>query len=385
MALTDEQKRMRAEAFGASEAPTLVGVGPGKLSDLWQAKLDPTFDAIEAGDQNDLVELGSEYEDPVCRIYARRTSTFLAPVATLRHPTKPLAVATPDRARFTFGPPRAPTKEITTLEELEDADRLVEAKTTGSRYRRDYGRAGSGVVPEEKALQCIWQMGVTGLRVVDLPVLFMGEWGRRVEVFTVTWNEALFEWMYEAAERFWRDHVVTKRPPPPDGSETYDEALARLYPADRKPPAVADAEDERLMLDFAKMREVERRSDLLKKKLGQQLKLRIGEAGGLISPTLGKLSWTRSKDSTEVDWQKAAQDALTLGGLCLDGFKRFRDNEAVASPESIAELERRLKAIVPEATKVRNGHRSLRLYPKGDAALELARLNVALDALGDGT
>lgn len=394
MSLTDEQKRMRAEAFGASEAPTLVGVGPGKLSELWQAKIDPSFDAIPDEDQNDLIDLGTEYEDPVCRIYARRTGTRLARVATLRHPTKSLAVATPDRARFTSDDALQAARalgvndlgHLTSAEAVTgNADRLVEAKTTGSRYRRDYGRAGSGVVPEEKALQCIWQMGVTGLRVVDLPVLFMGEWGRRIEVFTVTWNEDLFEWMYAAAERFWHDHVVPKTPPPPDGSDAYDEMQARIYPYDRKPLAPADAEDEQLMLDFAKFREVERRAELLKKKVGQRLKNRIGEAGGLLSPTLGKLSWTRSKDSTEVDWQRAAQEALALAGQCVNAFDVLAKTGEQLSPHNRATLEARLKEIVPAATKVKSGYRSLRLYPKGDAELELARLNIALDALGDGT
>lgn len=387
MSLTDEQKRLRAEAFGASEAPTLVGVGPGSLTELWRSRMDPTFDAMAGDDVNDLAELGTEYEDPVCRIYARRTATYLARVTTLRHPTKPLAIATPDRARFTSEAAIGATVEgkIVTLDGLEGADRLVEAKTTGNRYRKEYGPQGSGVVPEEKALQCIWQMGVTGLRVVDLPVLFMGEWGRRIEIFTVTWNEELFEWMYTAAERFWRDHVVTKKPPPPDGSDEYDEMQAALYPYDRKPLLVADAEDERLMLDFAKFREVERRAEKLKKQLAQRLKNRMGEAGGLESGTLGKLSWTRSKDSTEVDWQKAAQNALLLAGQCVQGFQHLRSTEAVATPESIAELEQRLKVIVPEATKVKPGYRSLRIYPKGDAALELSELRVAMNALEDGT
>lgn len=387
MALTDEQKRMRAEAFGASEAPTLVGVGPGRLSDLWRSKMDPTADLITDGDQNDLIELGVEYEDPVCRIYARRTGTHLARVATLRHPTKSLAVATPDRARFNFGPPRAPLEMITTVDGLQDADRLVEAKSTGNRYRRDYGVAGSGVVPEEKALQCIWQMGVTGLRVVDLPVLFMGEWGRRIETFTVTWNEDLFEWMYEAAERFWRDHVVTKKPPPPDGTEAYDELQAAVFPRDTRAAVVASADDEALMLRFAKFREVARRAELLKKREGQALKNIIGDAAGLTSASLGKLSWTRSRDGSEVDWQSAAQNALALAGLCLNAFDTLKATGEQISDENRANLVERLKGIIPDATRVKPGHRSLRFYPAkgGEADLELARLSLALDALEEGT
>lgn len=389
MALTPEQKRLRLEAFGASEGPTLVRKGHGKLIDLWRSKVDPSSDPEVVEEQNDLLELGEEYEDPVCRIYARRTGTFLARVDTLRHPTKPLAVATPDRARFTSHEAMlavAGSGPVSSVEALQNAERLVEAKSTGSRYRRDFGRAGTGEVPEEKALQCIWQMGVTGLRVVDLPVVFMGEWGRRIEVFTVTWNEEVFEWMYEAAERFWHDHVLTKKPPEPDGSDAYDEVLAETYTANSKPPIPADPDDERLMLDFARWREVEKRAEVMKKRAAQTLKARIGLTDGLVSSTLGKLSWKHTKDSVEVDHAKALQEALALSGLCLNAFDVLAKTGEQLNAKNRTELEARLRAIVPNATSTTPGHRRLLFTPKKGSAADLsaARLRTELPALNDG-
>lgn len=389
MPLTPEQKALRATGYGASEVAAVVGVGPGRLIDLYAAKVAPAID--EPDQENIAMELGSLLEEPIAKIYERRTGTYLAPVGTLRHPTRPLALATPDRARFPSDAARDlalggehGTGLITTVESLGSAERLVELKSTGTRYRRDYGPAGTGQVPEEKAIQAIWQMGVTGQRVVDMPVLFRGEWGVSVEIYTVAWNEAVFEWLYQEVERFHSDYVTPRRPPPPDGGDAYDEALSRLHPKHRLPSFVASEADEEVMLRYAKFRTVAHRADVLKKQAAQELKNRIGDAEGMLSAALGKLTWKRSADKTEVDWQKAAQDALALGGLVLNGLRRLRDDGAIPTPESLSELETRLKAIVPEATRVRPGYRSLRLYPKGEADLELARLQIAMDALTPG-
>jgi hypothetical protein len=395
MALTEEQKRLRAEAYGASEVATIVGSGYGKLIDLYGSKVKPDFSEENLDDML-AAELGTLEEEPTARVYARKTGTFLHRVRTLRHPTKPLAVATPDRARFVSeeewkrAHEKAHAKYFShaavelDADELEDADRLVEVKTHAARYRRDYGPAGTGQIPEHEAIQTTWQMGVTGKRIVDVPVLFRSDWGVRFEVFTVGFNEELFESLYEAVERFHRNHVLAQKPPPPDGSEAYDKEMERLHSVVNKAPMVATADDEEMMLRFAKFSEVERRAGILKAKVGQALKDRIRDAGGLISPTLGKLSWILVRERPEVDWKKAANDALTIGGLVLNGMQKLNADDAKPSAESIAELANRLKAIVPDATKQRNGYRYLRLFPEGEAKLELARLNVALDALGDG-
>jgi hypothetical protein len=387
MPLTPKQKLMRLEAYGASEVPTICGKGGGKLPELWESKVHPRDDPKE---EMLLADLGTLLEEPVAAIYAKRTQTHLAVVDTIVHPERPLAICTPDRARFLS---LATAQEacrglvangVCEREALQLAERLVEVKTTGSRYRREYGPEGTGIVPEDKAIQVTWQMGVTGVHLVDLPVLFRGEWGVALETFTVAFNQALFDALYERVERFHRDYVVTKRPPPPDASDAYDDVLARMYPANRKPAVVASASDEDLMLRFAKFREVERRAKHFKKLAAQELKAIIGEADAITSATLGKVSWTRSKDKQKTDWLKAATEALALCGLCLNGYRRLREDEAVASEESIAELERRLKAIVPDATTVKPGHRSLRPYLTGDAAVELQQLNVMMDALAPG-
>ena len=396
MALNDEQKRLRAEAYGSSEVATIVGRGPGRkrIVNLWEQKTRGRFPEEDIDDMLP-AELGTLEEEPVAAVYARKTGTLLHTVQSLKHPTRPLAVATPDRARFLSEGDwaraweRAKQKTDDTSramldrDDLDGADRLVEVKTHAMRYRDDYGEPGSGVVPEHEAIQVTWQLGVTGLKVADLAVLFRGDWGVKFHVFTVNFNEDLFEWLYERVEKFHRDHVLARVPPPPDGSDEYSDALGRFHSAACKTFRVPTEEEERLMLRYAMFNEVERRAGKYKTLVGQELANRIGADGGLDSPTLGKLSWISVSPSVTTDWHKAAENALQLGGLVLNGLRRLRAEEAIASDASIAEFEARLRAIVPEAAKPKNGYRYLKLTPKGDAKLELPRLNVALDALDE--
>jgi hypothetical protein len=390
--LTPEQLALRQQGYGASEVATIVGRGHGKIEDVWESKLQPRAYDEAVNDEELARDLGTLMEDPVARIYAKRHRVWLAPCETFRHPTRPLAFATPDRARFITEAAWKDAREKSQAKMLGYmdretcglADRLVEVKTHAQRYRRDYGAAGSGQIPEHEAIQTTWQMAVTGVHACDLPVLFMGDFGKKLEVFTVTFNQSLFDALYECVERFHVDYVLAKKKPPPDGSDRFDEFIARAYPTHNAPPVVASRDDEELMLRFAKFREVERRAKMLKQKCAQELKLRIGSAEGMMSAEYGKLSYKRSADGTEVDWQKAAQDAMALGGVVLDGLKRLAAQDARPSTESLVELEARLKAIVPDATVTKPGYRALRPYFKGAAALELARLELAMDALEGG-
>lgn len=382
MALSPAQLEKRRLGYGASEVATIVGEGPGKLIEIYDAKRSPITPAEVEEDQQLARDLGELLEEPAAKIYARRTKTWLAPVDTLQHPTKLLALATPDRARFITESAwqRAREKLMRLdgagldLESVKECERLVEVKTTGSKHRRSYGPNGSAVVPPEKAIQVTWQMGVTGVRVVDLPVLFITDFKREFAVFTVTFNEDLFEALYAQVERFHVDYVLAGVPPPPDGSDEYHDFLQRSQPYVRRGAISASAEDEDLIMRFALFREAEKRAGKLKERLGQQLKLIMGDAEQMISARYGKLRYGRTEGKQITDWQKAYGEAAQLAALCINAFE---------DSENKRELEATLKAILPANTKQGAGYRALNLYPKGEADLELARLNLMIDALDE--
>ncbi len=376
MSLTKEQQELRRSGVGASEVAGLIGLSKwARPIDVFASKTLPTEEVDPLADLVQ-VELGNMLEEPVARIYAKRTGRHLRTVYSLRHPTFPIAMATPDRAAFlTAEDAAAACPSLTTGELLElrgtGCERLVQVKTTGESRAREWGPPGSDQVPDEVVIQTNWEMGVTGIPLCDVPVLFRGDFGVRVEIYTVAFNEALFENLRELVERFWVEHVVPGIAPPVDASDRYADFLRRAYPASSEPAIIAtEAVNERL-LRFAKLREASHRLDKAVKLERAHLTTLIGNASGITSVEYGSLTFKRTKDSTTVDWRKAANEALLLAGLMV---KRLPEDQRPG-------IEKRIASILPEAVKLKKGHRVLRAKWTGEAALELARLNLTLDAL----
>jgi predicted phage-related endonuclease len=358
--LTEEQQKMRRTGYGASEVAALVGSGMRSPIEIYADKVlgpEPDEPSLPA-------RLGQVLEAGVADVYAELTSCWLLPVNTLRHPKLTLALCTPDRARFTQQEIFAATcKRLqgrpAELEDLQEAERLVQVKTTAARYRGEYGPPGTDEIPFDKLVQVQWEMGVTGLPLCDVPVLFRSEWGVSLEIYSVAADAALFASLYEEVERFHHDHVLAQKPPEPTGAESYDAFLARAYPAaTRAQVRGATPEEEAMLLDWSKVLACEARLKAVKGPLRQRLQLSIGEAEGIESE-LGRLTWKRTKDGTKVDWQKAANDALLLAGQCLNAFDVLEKSGEQLSPENRAALAARLQQIIPEATTPKPGYRRL--------------------------
>ena len=116
---------------------------------------------------------------------------------------------------------------------------LIEGTLGTVEFKTD-GRFGwPDGVPANIRAQCIWQLGVTGLRHCWLVVMFAGF---RVEVFEIAWDddaESDWEFMLGAATTFW-DDVRTGTPPPVDDHEATTEALTQVF---RDPDGYLDADD----------------------------------------------------------------------------------------------------------------------------------------------
>lgn len=364
MALTEKQKQLRAKGYGASEVAALVGLSFKTPIDVYRDKVLGLVEEPE--DENLAAEFGDMLEEPTAKVYAKRTGKFLARVHTQQHPTKPLAIATPDRAAFLTAVARGdPRRKVEDLG-AEPVERLVEVKTTASANRRDYGTPGTDEVPEEKVIQCIWQMGVARGRgsdvlCVDLPVLFRGEWGIQILDFSVQWNEAVFEGLYDTVAKFDRDHVQAKKPPPADASDAYLAFLSRAFPTHREGFVMkATPEQEQLMLRYALGRQIADRAEAYKKRIAAALRATIGDAEGIESETLGRITYKRTKDSTSVNWQGIAEDALRQLGLLIQMM-----------PDDMRPTwEAEYRALRPRHTKPRAGYRALRTYFTKDSKAE---------------
>lgn len=96
-------------------------------------------------------------------------------------------------------------------------------------------------VPANIRAQCVWEMGVTGLRHCWLSVMFAGF---KVEVFEIPWDAVAagdWEFMLERADDFWNQHVLAGVVPPMDAHEATTRALTSVYDAD--PEGMADVDE----------------------------------------------------------------------------------------------------------------------------------------------
>jgi predicted phage-related endonuclease len=126
--------------------------------------------------------------------------------------------------------------------------------------------------------------------------------GRDIRHFLIERDEEIGAMLVERAERFWRDHVLTETPPPPDGSEGADRELSdrfRAYTERMRAPVPVE-------VDLLKrIRSVQLTIDEIRAELApfeaeelqlrQQLQQQIGHDLGVEIPGDCKATWKHSQ------------------------------------------------------------------------------------------
>lgn len=355
MSLTSKQLARRRAGVGASEIAVLAGLS--KWSSpiaVWESKV-----LGHSIDSNYAMELGTELEAPIARVWAKLNAKHLALVDTLAHPTKPLALATPDRAIYSDAAMRGDARKKRT--DVRDAEALLQVKSTNWRMRRLWGDEGTDAVPDEYLCQAHWEGAVAG----QSEVIFAVDFDKtKLHEFRVRVDLAVFDALYEIAERFFREHVDTKTPPPPDSSDAWSEYLSRAFPRDAKPALVpiapgSEPEVERAVAEFLLLKAADARLKKRKEKAYQIIAARIGDAAG-IEGTFGKVTWKRTKDSTVVKWQALAEEATKL--LLANGFS----GEAITS-------------LISQHTTTKPGFRTMRTSPAQHLVFDTGTIDLKLE------
>lgn len=291
MGLTEQQKSERRTGIGSSDIPAILGKSPfANAFDVWLSKVE--------GMDNEgsfASELGDLMEDTVLTIYDRKAKPqelFRRP-GTLRHPTKPWVVDSPD-AMAVFP---------------DWAVRPVEAKT--SRFSGDWGAEGTDEIPENYVLQATWHLIVArennhSVSACDVPVLIRTD---EFRIYRVRWDAELAGVMLQEGERFWRDHVETKKPPKMDGSRSVDGWLKKRFPKDSGAVLEATEEDERLAVSLLVAEEQSKVAEVKVKSLISQIQLRMEDATELRG-SFGKLTWKKNKPSHVTDWEGIAKSLM---------------------------------------------------------------------------
>ncbi len=266
----------RRSGIGASDVAGILGISPWTTPyGVWLSKVSEVAEL-----DGEHLMWGHLLEDVICGEAARRldvTVTHLQEMA--RHPDHPHHLATID-ARTTSP--------------------IIEAKVTGDRSEWEE-------VPLHYWCQAQWQMHVTGETEVVIAVLHAGQ---RLDLHHVDRDADDIAIAVEAVERFWHDHVLTRRPPTVTGTDV--EALNSSMPAVAGKALEATPEMVTLFRQWEAAADNADRAHEWARTLRARLCAEMADATDLIDPYTGRplVTWRPTRELDTAAVSTAAPDVV---------------------------------------------------------------------------
>lgn len=267
--------------IGASECASIVGLDSYRTKiAVWDRLVNGTI-----SESSPLAERGRALEPGLVLFYEERVGRKIqAPVQPKMHPKYPFIGATPDG-----------------LDKTDDELLSIECKAPSW---RTFHMWADGDIPPRYVIQMQTQcdvFGADGARcVVDL--------GDCVEIRQVGHDHDLANDILEQVAKFHRDYVVTKKPPPPDGSDSYSDFISRSFPKSlRAESIIADSRIEAVAMSYRAARDKLTAATEEADRLKQELQQAIGDARGVVGE-FGSISWsdTSGRESVDMKALKAA-------------------------------------------------------------------------------
>lgn len=283
--LSTAQLAMRRTGIGGSDVGAILGLDQyRKPIDVW---LSATGRA-EPFTGNRHTHWGNRLERVMADEYAERTGLHLRESETMRAPTRPWQIGTPDRLAYESSRHRTPLLGL-------------ECKARDTRAAHLWGEDGTADVPESVACQAHWYMSLTNLAHWDVIVLIGGNDCR---VYRLARDLELEADLLETVERFWIDHIEADKPPPVDGSSSYDAFLRRRFATHRPDITKADGDAERLAAMLRAARADLAQAERAERELVQHIAALAGDASG-IDGEGWRFRWQERRGS--IDWQAIAR------------------------------------------------------------------------------
>ena len=256
----DAWKEARRSGIGSSDAAAIAGLNPYRSS--LSVYADKAFGVEE--EENEPMVLGRALEPVIGQEFARRTGFQIRRRrAILRSASIPFAICNLDFE----------------VREPDGALSILECKAC-SEWMADAW--ADGAIPDMYAIQVHHQLMVTGRDHGWIAVLLGGnrlQWQRIDADPDIAANLAAME------GAFWK-RVQDRNPPPPDGSDSAEEALRALFPrGPEREEVVLPVEAEALVRQYAEAARAEKAAReekaLAKQRLQQQMGLgQVGVIGG---------------------------------------------------------------------------------------------------------
>lgn len=330
MGLTQEQIEQRRNGISATDAVKIIGASPfGSPLDVYLDKVGEAPPFVET----DRVKWGHLLEEPIRRDYAERRNLHVGVPGTLKHGNG-WSLATPDGICMSVS-------DTPIYDELNhNPSHGLEIKTHSVHMRDHYGDAGTDEVPRWVYAQCVWNIfvarSVYGDQIEHWDIVAFLD-GVPTD-YRIDRDAEIELRMVDRCEEFWRKHVLERRMPEPDGSDSYNAMLARQFPTNKGDMVKADAELNGLLRRYKDVRGLMRTVGAECETIEQRIKLAIGDNDGIeyaFEDESGKVTWKRSKASQRVDYKgmtlelKQHVDAQTFKALTdahshlVDGSRRL--------------------------------------------------------------
>ena len=271
----EEWLAARKKGIGGSDASAILGLNP------YSSPLRVYLDKIGKAEEKETTEAmrqGTDLEQYVAERFTEETGKAVKRCnKILQHPDYPWMLANVDRL-------------------IVGENAGLECKTTSpySKFKFDEGE-----INPHYYWQSMHSMAVTGAEKWYVAVLVLG---RAFHIFELERNESDISALIDAEQVFWEQHVETKTPPLPTGTDVDSEAIAEMYPQGEDDDEVLDLDmDDELNLRALKVRQRDELDNEIKE-IDQRCKLALGDFQRGLSAGW-KINWTNTK-TERIDTKK---------------------------------------------------------------------------------
>jgi putative phage-type endonuclease len=295
VSLTAEQSRIRRSGVTGTDLPALLGLSPFATPfDVWLEKMG----RAEPKEQTEDMERGVFLEAGARDWYRHRTGALrVDEPGTVVSRRNPLIIATPDGLAL-----------------QRDGWRVLEIKMPGNDV--GWGEPGTDAVPDYYVPQALWQLAATEHGTCDVFAVLKG----KPRLYHVTRDLEIEGLLIETAERFWRDHVVTGKPPEVTAADlpSVSRWLKRHETSEHLDFNALPPEAQVTLEEYA--RAYHQYAEAKEAKALWEVRTKLLVAGapgvrGLPEATgFSRIDW-EAHDEGKASWKKVAQELAARGGV----------------------------------------------------------------------
>lgn len=274
----------RRTYLGATDISAIMGINPYQSPhDVWLAKK-----GLKEDESKIAMRVGTYLEPFIAKEFEHQHSVKVRRSRLYRHSRFGFLACNPDR-------------EFTLDVDGVKVPALLECKSVGYFASANFGQDGSDQIPEHYMMQILWQMIVTGRKVVALAALVDN---RELRVFYYTLDPNYSGWahvfdevtakrVFNFAIRWWAEHIEGDKEPEMTGHESDHTYLQKVRPSYENGLLTnADEETDALCVRLGKAKTRLSRAEYAAAELANRIKAYMAkERVSELETTVGTFTW----------------------------------------------------------------------------------------------